>query len=274
MHDAVVGRKVLVFSENRRHFAESPRRVPSMNLGKPTIVFALLLAMTGGLAHAGLVPGQMDNGGLTSLASPDPFRLTFDEKGNGFYQIFNEATGQYGPAINDPGVVDPLTGFLTYRLPMFVVPGAVLISGGVNDPADSTLSGFSDRIFFFDDATSGLMQYMSFRGPGEVGDLADVTTFPIDTTLVVTETGLEGDNSFTYPNGGDPAAANIFVGVSDGSINAVPEPSTITHLAIGTAFLALGGWVQRQRSRADSRKIASRRWPESVPKLQGATPAP
>jgi len=229
-----------------------------MNLSKLIVVLVLLLELSGSLAHAEPVlepgqsgaPGQRIVGGTTTAAA-DPFRIFFDEQGNGFYQIFNPTTGQYGPAVNDPGFIDPATGFLTYRLPQFVVPGPVLIMGGPDEPANSTINGFSDRIFFFDDATSGLMQYMSVREPGEVGaPPADVSTFPIDTTLFVNETGPEGNNSFVYPGSGDPSTTNFFIGTSDGVI---PEPTSIILLATGMGLLAFGGWVQRHRARVDSR---------------------
>src|SRR4051794_10929093 len=107
-----------------------------MSASKPTVGLVLLLGLSGSLAHAGFDPGQRTMG-VTGAPGGDPFRFTFDEQGNGFVQTFNPVTGQYGPAVNNPGFIDPATGFLTFRLPEFVVPGSVLIRGGPDEPANS-----------------------------------------------------------------------------------------------------------------------------------------
>src|SRR5947207_474698 len=107
--------------------------------------------------------------GIGAPAGPDPFRITFDENGNGVYAQFNTATGGYGPDVSSPGFLTPAptaTGFaLTYALPETIGPGDV----GINEPG----GGLSDGLRFFNAGGAGFMQYFSdFEGtPGP--DLAD-----------------------------------------------------------------------------------------------------
>src|SRR5947208_2450166 len=134
-------------------------------------------------------------------AAEAAFNLTFDEAGNGSYQIYN-GTG-YDPAVNDPGVI--VDGYLSYLLPEAVTTGAV----GINDS-----NGLSDILNFIQSGDSYYMQFISGPGP----ELADSNTFPngfSDLYVGATEDRL---GNFTYDVG------NIYNGYSaDGA--AVPEPS-------------------------------------------------
>src|SRR6478672_8509801 len=94
----------------------------------------LALLSCGSLASAGPVV-------IGAPAGPDPFRLTFDENGNGTLQTFNPNTGAYNAPVNNPGFL--MGGFLTYRLPEFVGSGDV----GVLEPAGA----LSDGLRFLND---------------------------------------------------------------------------------------------------------------------------
>ena len=140
------------------------------------------------------------------------FTLTFDEYGNALLDTGALITGV---PVAGSGVLFPL--------PVPVVPGSVLVKG---IPADTANFGYSDRIQFITDVASNTssMLFQSFIDDADIQP-ADVSQFPIDSTIVVQEVGVEGDNSFTYL-----AAPATYVGISDGQI---PEPATLALLGIG-----------------------------------------
>jgi hypothetical protein len=128
---------------------------------------------------------------LGTALGPDPFQIFFDEFGTGFYQVFNPATGQYGPIVNDPGTV--VGGFLRYRLPEAVGLGDVAITGpGGTEPEPCTsAANCSDGLRFIVEGGVYYMQYFSEPPFGETPvPLAD-TGFPADfaPTAFINETG-------------------------------------------------------------------------------------
>jgi len=185
------------------------------------------------------------------IAHADSFRLTFDENGNGSFQIFNPTTGQYGPPQNDPGmsVIDPTTvtgRALQYQLPEMVVAGDVgLGEPGVNCTAAAPAL-CSDGLRFLNIGGTGFMRFYSDRNDPDTSDLAD-TGLPSNFAPLAfaNEVGLEGSNTFMYVAGsGDPANTNFYLGTSDVS---VPEPATAVLVCIGLAGLV--GYRSRRMKR-------------------------
>jgi hypothetical protein len=187
------------------------------------------------------------------LGKGDPFRISFDEQGNGSYQVFSPATGIYGPVVNDPGVLvadptSPMGMALQYALPEAVVTGCCL---AIPEPPATTCSATtcSDAVKFLQIANNFFFRYYSDRVLDEVLDLAD-SGLPSDffAGVTVSEVGAEGNNGFTYDAGGtgNPATDNFYVGVSDAPVPPVPEPVTIALLA--TALLGLAAAAVRLRT--------------------------
>jgi hypothetical protein len=137
----------------------------------------------------------------------DPFKFGFDENGHAVYQIFNAATGQYGPPVRAAsGLVG---GVLTYLLPEDVVTGDVKVL----DPEE----GVSDLLRFGEVRVGGVvlgtLQYYSDAGDT---DLADTGVPASTTAFSVTELGPEGLNFFEWlPGGGPGPGNNIYDGISD-----------------------------------------------------------
>jgi hypothetical protein len=179
---------------------------------------------------------------------PDPFRITFDEFGTGFYQVFNSTTGQYGPIVSDPGAV--VGGFLRFLLPEAVGLGDVGIAGPREGETCSATNfgSCSDGVRVIFDNGSYYTQYSSDLPLGEVEaaiPLAD-TGFPADfaPTAFINETGTPDVlETFLYvagPMPQTPANSNFYNGVSDGRI---PEPATIALLC--AALFGLGAARRR-----------------------------
>jgi len=180
---------------------------------------------------------------------PDPFQLFFDEFGTGFYQVFDPATGQYGPIVNNPGTV--VGGFLRYRLPEAVGLGDVAITGPAENETCTSAANCSDGLRFIVEGGVSYMQYFSDLTFGETPTPLADTGFPADfdfsTSERVAETGTpDVFESFLYAAGltpHTPANSNFYNGVSDGRLG-VPEPATITLL--GTALFGLGAALLRR----------------------------
>jgi len=217
-----------------------------------------LTALVGGLAVAGSphanafidlsIPGF-------SAVLPDPFRITFDENGNGSYVQNGLPTVHpvAGTVILDPtaGIGGNPKPVLAYALPEPVVAGTVLIpepGGGTGDAirftdATGRLTGVTDP------ATTIMIYYSELPELGEIADLAD-SGFPDNLTagnLVTgpTEVGPEGNNGFTYRPGAPYPANNEYIGISDATIT-VPEPTSLILLLSGLAAMGLAG---RRRAR-------------------------
>jgi hypothetical protein len=192
---------------------------------------AIALLLSGSLTHAQATVI------LGRAVGPDPFRLFFDEKGNGSYQIFNPGSMMYGASVNDPGTVvtDPTTATgmaLQYALPEPVETGCCL---AVTEPGGTacTASDCSDAIRFVQIGDNFFIRYYS---NDELHDLAD-TGLPsdFDPMVTVTEVALDGANGFQYVAGPGPeASTNFYNGISSAP---VPEPATIALL--GTAIVGL-----------------------------------
>src|SRR5262249_12266147 len=159
------------------------------------LTLALLWGPIAGTARADLMPG--------TPAGPDPFIFTFDEKGNASYQIFDPCTGKYGPPVVTHGKL--VHGILTYRLPEFVTPGDVVAT----DPGQPRT--ISDVVRFSNDECSGLLQYFSDGGEGDLADRKGIPALG-ESSVLISEVGPEdGNNGFTYMAGhGNPATTNFY----------------------------------------------------------------
>lgn len=193
----------------------------SFVFGKLAVLAIGLVVATGGSALASHVGAP---------AGPDPFILTFDENGTGTIQHYNGTS--YDAPVADNGFI--MNGYLTYRLPEYVGGGDVTIAEAGSDTA-------SDGLRFFNDDTSGLMQFYSLPGGGDAAD----TGFPSDFSYGFIG-GHEVGDGFQYDPGGnmDPNN-NHYIGTSGAS--AVPELSSLVGLGVLSGFGLLG---MRRRKRA------------------------
>jgi len=191
-------------------------------------VSALLLAVVVPKAQAILVAGDPTDG--------SSFIFNFDENGHGQINVngggFTNLTGTLMP--------DPTQGglpVLTYLLPTAVFGGDVQIW---EDDIGGTLSDvlrFCDaQGNFFSGPVDRMIFYSDLAEAGELPDLADTgipgTLVPNDFGGTV-ETGVEGNNSFTWVAGGP--LGHTYNGVSD-----VPEPSALALLCLAATGLLRG----------------------------------
>ena len=192
-------------------------------------------------ANAITVPIDLSLPGF-SAALPDPFRLTFDENGNGTIAVNGgTATTLRGTLVTDPSQGPGGGGLvLTYLLPEPVVRGDVLLS----EPGTNIIS---DVLRFTDDtgllrgvtgAGARMIYYSDLVEPSSpAADLAD-TGFPTNlgtgASVTRSEVGPEGANGFTYNPGALYPLNNEYVGISD----VVPAPLIGHGLLV---LLAVGG---------------------------------
>ena len=212
--------------------------------GLLTTVAAAVLATIGVVSRAHAVAVALPGTPEPSIsAALDPFRMTFDENGRAFIQIFSD--GSYGPRT----VLRPIRGasFLTWDLPQPVVPGDVSFA----EPPNTACTGPSDCSDGLRFTNVNGVSTMSFFSDIELGDphpaLAD-TGFPEGfdfTTFQRREIGPEnGLNGFIYDAGpGAPDLTNIYTGISD----TVPEAATWAMMIIGFAGLGFAAF-RRARS--------------------------
>jgi hypothetical protein len=194
-----------------------------------------------------LMSGSFTEAQATLVGQGDPFRINFDENGHGSYQVFNPATGMYGPVVNDPGVIvadstTPTGTALQYTLPQTVTGGDL----GILEPSSTTCTAAtcSDAMRFITVAGTSVMRYYSDREANEALDLAD-SGLPsnFNAGAFVSEVGPEGNNGFMFVAGsGNPLITNFYVGISD-----VPEPATIALLATGIIGLFGFGALRPRR---------------------------
>ncbi len=199
------------------------------NLCFVAVAFTVVLGLAG-IAQAAM-PG--------APPPDDPFKFTFDEWGNGFYQLENPVTGQYESPTASPGFF--VGGFLTYQLPDEVVPGDV----GVLEPGSNDV--LSDGLRFLPNDFD-VVSWMQFYSDKDDAVLAPADTgFPGDFAPSYTccEIGPEGANYFVYGATGETGAVqNVYFGISDGKI---PEPATIVVWSLlGAIGIAVVRWQRRR----------------------------
>jgi hypothetical protein len=206
-------------------------------------IFGLLLALICGIAapaaRASFLPG--------ATADPnDPFHFTFDEFGNGVVDTGSGPSPLVGSLMADPTF--PSRMVMTYILPAPVFAGDVRIW---SDASKTTLSD----VIRFTNANGDLalgsvgdrMIYYSVSGPGQTAPadsgIPSVLQAAFDLGGVV-ETGVPGNDGFTWTPFVPGASDNIYMGISD-----VPEPSSAAVALLG---MALGGTLvaYRRNSRA------------------------
>ena len=205
---------------------------------------AIVLLLIGSFTHAQatVIAGQ--------AVGPDPFRLFFDEKGNGSYQRFDPVSMIYGPSVNDQGVVvtDPTTATgtaLQYALPEAVETGCCLAIAEPGATTTCTASDCSDAVRFLQIGDNFFIRYYSNDKLGELADTGLPSDF--DPAVTVTEVDLDGANSFQYVAGPGPEeATNFYNGISAAA--PVQEPTTIALL--GAAFVSLFGVRRALRRRS------------------------
>jgi hypothetical protein len=182
--------------------------------------------------------------GTSRIAKSDPFTvtITIDENGHGLFTNSNGFASALAFTLqNDPGP-GGLGNAVTYSLlnPPGLTAGDLVLteSGVISDiirfNPNETCSGSTGCLGFYSDKSDG------------VDSLADIgfSTALYANNLTFLETGLEGNNGFTYtPLAGQPgfvagaAGPVTYVIQSDVPSAAVPEPSTI--LLVGTGLSAV-----------------------------------
>jgi hypothetical protein len=210
------------------------------------ICTTVALCPSGAHAVVGLLPGLCaDTECLTSSASEDPMKVSFDENGNFRITVTSGSSAVTVSQGKDPS--NPAGGapVLIYSLPQAVISGTVFFT----EPGAAS-GTFSDALRFTDatgqiggGVTNGtLMIFYSDVTPGEAPAKAD-TGIPATggNFIVRAEVGPEtGDNGFDYQPGGVPYPGNNeYVGFSD---FAVPEPTTWVMMIMGFACLGFAGY--------------------------------
>jgi len=205
-------------------------------LALPAALAAVSLAFAVGTLRA-------DNPG-----AGDPFTLNFDENGNG------SVSQNGGPFVNNPGQIlpDPTQAgapgggsppALTYFLPELVTNGEIQVFEPPGFTGVSDVLRFTDANGNMTGQTADRMIYYS-DNLNDGGDaVADISGLPFNLGAFgfssIPETGQEGGfQDFQWVPGG----GNVYNGISD-----IPEPGTVTLMAIGV--VCFGGFAWRRRRR-------------------------
>jgi len=170
---------------------------------------------------------------VPARAGAAPFTFTFDESGNGKISVNGAPeTDLMGSLIADPSQAgNPLV--LTWLLPSTVTPlgnGTVLVHEGslTTDPLSDALR-FTDSLGRLTGATADRMIFYSLAGGGALAD----TGLPSNVMSGTLADAFEINGKFTFIAGGP----NVYNGASDGTLTAVPEPSSLLLLSGGIGLL-------------------------------------
>ena len=160
----------------------------SRNMNSWVILAAMLSAWAGSAAHFAQAQaiGQ-------PFAFVQPFQLNFDEAGTSLLNA--------GP---NPNLVSPVTGGgIDFYLPGPVTPGQILINAPM-DINSANPNGDSDLLTFsngpgLNGIITGIMRDESLADPFDPVLAADVQRLNyLQPILTITETGIEGNNGFSY----------------------------------------------------------------------------